>query len=124
MVAPSDPEEISPRKLSKKIILLHDNARPHTADMTKVTLATMGWEIITDLPYSPDLALSDFSLFGPMKVHLGGPKFQTGDELKLCVLNWRRSQGETFRAAGVSNLPVRRGESLAILACIFIFVNK
>jgi hypothetical protein len=36
----------SPGKLSKMIKLLHDNARPHTVNLTKATLATMGWEIM------------------------------------------------------------------------------
>jgi hypothetical protein len=35
-----------PRKLSKKIILLYDVARPYTANFTKATLMVMGWEIM------------------------------------------------------------------------------
>jgi histone-lysine N-methyltransferase SETMAR len=65
-----------PGKLSK-IILLQDNTRPHTKKLTKVTLATIGWEIMKHPPCSSDLAPSDFHLFGPMKVHLGGQKFET-----------------------------------------------
>jgi hypothetical protein len=34
-----------------------------------------------------DLAPSDFHLFGPVKVPLGGQKFQSDDELKHSVLN-------------------------------------
>jgi hypothetical protein len=36
----------TPGKLSKIIILPHDNAHPHTADLIKATLAVMGWEIM------------------------------------------------------------------------------
>jgi hypothetical protein len=54
----------------------------------KATLTTMGWEIMNHPPYSLDLVLSSFHLFGPMKVHLGGHKFQTEDELKHIILNW------------------------------------
>jgi hypothetical protein len=60
-----------PGKLSKKIILLHDNARPHMANLTRVTLATMEWEVTIHPPYTPDSAPSDFNFFGQMKVHLG-----------------------------------------------------
>jgi hypothetical protein len=35
--------------------------------------------------YSPDLALSDFHLFGPVKVHQGGQKFHTNDEFMCSV---------------------------------------
>jgi hypothetical protein len=64
----------------------------------------VGWEIMNDPPYSADLVFHDFHLFGPMKVHLGGQKFQTDDELKHCALNWLVSHAKTFYAAGISNL--------------------
>jgi hypothetical protein len=93
-----------PGKLSKNIILLQDNAHPHTENMMKVTLATIvGWEIMNHPPYSHDLAPSNIHLFGPKKVHLG-QKFQT-DELKCGVLNWLHSQDKTFSATGISDLP-------------------
>jgi hypothetical protein len=57
------------------------------------------------LSYSHDLAPSDFHLFGPMKVHLGGHKFETDDKLRCGALNWLLSQDKTFYAAGISNLP-------------------
>jgi histone-lysine N-methyltransferase SETMAR len=87
-------------KVSKMMILLHDNAHPHMAN-----LATVGQEIMNYPPYSPKLASSDFYLFGPMTVDLGGQKFQTDDELKLDVLNWLCSWYKAFYAAGISNLP-------------------
>jgi hypothetical protein len=69
------------------IILLHDSACPHIADLTKVTLATVGWEIINHPLCTPDLAPSDFDLFGLVKVDLGGQKCQTADEVRHSVLN-------------------------------------
>ena len=39
---------------------LHNNARPHTAALTHQKLFDLGWEILIHLPYSPDLASSDF----------------------------------------------------------------
>jgi transposase len=91
-----------PGKLSKMIIILHDNAPLHTADLTNATLATMGWEVTNHPPYSPDLAPSDFHLFGPVKVHLGR-KFQT-DELRRGVLKWLHSRDNIFYTAVISNL--------------------
>jgi histone-lysine N-methyltransferase SETMAR len=55
-----------------KKILLHGSTYPHTANLTKVTLVAMGWEIMNHPPYRPDLVSSDFHLSGPMKIHLGG----------------------------------------------------
>jgi hypothetical protein len=81
---------------------------------TEVTLATLSWEITNYPPHSPDLAPSDFHLFGPMKVHPVGQKCQTDDELKHGVLNWLRSWYETFYAAGISNLPGQWEECVSV----------
>ena len=43
-------------------MLLHDNARPHFANLTKNTIQEMGWEVIPQPPYSPILAPLDFHL--------------------------------------------------------------
>jgi len=46
-----------------KVILLHDNARPHVAKVVKKYLETLKWDVLPHPPYSPDLALSDYWLF-------------------------------------------------------------
>jgi histone-lysine N-methyltransferase SETMAR len=61
--------------LSKRLLLLHDNAHPHMAAPTVDTLRALKYEVLKHPPYSPDLAPSDFHLFGPMKEHLQGQKF-------------------------------------------------
>ncbi|GFW48797.1 uncharacterized protein TNCV_4243771 [Trichonephila clavipes] len=45
--------------LSKGVLLLHDNARPHTSRTTRVLIESFGWEVLNHAPYSvrPDLAL-------------------------------------------------------------------
>nr|KAF6378822.1 hypothetical protein mMyoMyo1_009719 [Myotis myotis] len=45
------------------VILFHDNAPSHTSKPVKDTLKDLAWEVLTHLPYSPDLALSDHHLF-------------------------------------------------------------
>ncbi len=66
----------------KKIILQHDNATPHKARTTKAWLERLGWDVLDHPLYSPELAPSDFYPFGPLKVHLGGKKFETEAELQ------------------------------------------
>jgi hypothetical protein len=80
-----------------------DNARQHMTNLTKATMAPMGWEITSHLLYIPALDPSDLHFFKSMKVHLRGLKFQTDDVFKSDVLNWLRCQHITF---------------LVILACI------
>ncbi|GFX22070.1 mariner Mos1 transposase [Trichonephila clavipes] len=45
------------------VLLLHDNARPHSAINTQNLIRSFGWEQIDHPPYSPDLAPSNFHLF-------------------------------------------------------------
>ena len=65
----------------KKIAILHDNARPHTAKATWNKLVELGWEVLAHPPYSPDLAPSDYHLFRALKNFLRGKSY--GDRKQL-----------------------------------------
>jgi len=58
-----------------------DNARPHTAVITKNELASRGVALLPHPPYSPDLAPSDFFLFGYLKELIRGRNFLSSTEL-------------------------------------------
>jgi transposase len=45
------------------VVLLNDNARPHTATRTRALLENFNWGLFDHPPYSPDLAPSDYHLF-------------------------------------------------------------
>ena len=47
----------------KGVVLHHDNARPHTSLITRQKLLELGWDVLPQPAYSPDLAPSDFHLF-------------------------------------------------------------
>ena len=52
-----------------KILLQHDNARPHNSPETREVISSFDWTTISHPPYSPDLASSDSICLGPsMKV--------------------------------------------------------
>jgi histone-lysine N-methyltransferase SETMAR len=71
-------------------VLLHlDNARPHTARVTQERIQELQWELLEHPPYSPDLAPSDFHLFGPLKYTLVGNVSLMTKRLKL---KWLRQQ--------------------------------
>ena len=89
---------------SRGVILLQDNARPHTAARTLAKIKDLGWKLLTHPPYSPDLAPSDFHLFGPLKESMKGIHFQTDEEVKAAVSNWLRTQSTEFYAKGIDNL--------------------
>ena len=50
-----------------KIILLHDNARPHVAKVVKKYLETLKWDVLSHPLYSPDIAPSNYWLFRRMQ---------------------------------------------------------
>ena len=56
-----------PGKLIRGVILLHENARPHTANTNKAPLQKFKWEVLCHSPYSPELSPCDYTIFGPLK---------------------------------------------------------
>jgi len=81
----------------KRLLLLHDNARPHTAHATANILERWGSEILEHPPYSPDPAPSDFHLFPNMKKHLRAKRFKSHDDVKQM---WLRGEDPTFYRQG------------------------
>jgi hypothetical protein len=73
--------------LSKRVMLLHNNARPHMAAHTVDSLRALKFEVLKYPPYSPDLAPLDFHMFGSMTEHLWGQKF-ADDEVMEAVQSW------------------------------------
>jgi histone-lysine N-methyltransferase SETMAR len=47
------------------LLLHHYNARTQTARVAEERIQELQWELPEHLPYSPDLAPSDFHLLGP-----------------------------------------------------------
>ncbi|XP_064462425.1 uncharacterized protein LOC135373045 [Ornithodoros turicata] len=74
-----------PGLITQGVLHLHDNARPHTAHLTTRTLQELRWKLSPHPPYSPELAPSDFHLFGPLKAFLGGRHFSCDDQVKNVV---------------------------------------
>jgi len=82
--------------LSKEILLLHNNTRPHIAARTLETLKQLKWEAMEHPAYSPDLATSDFQLFGPLKNAVRGRRFSCDNGMKAAVHQWLRTQPKHF----------------------------
>ena len=83
------------------VLLQHDNARPYTNIRTMEAITSFGWTVIPHPPYSPDLAPSDYHLFGPMKEGLQGNQYGNDNEVKTAVLNWLRHQPAEFYNTGI-----------------------
>ena len=56
-------DEKRPESVNRKQIIFHQgNTRPHVSLMTRQKLLQLGWEVLIHVPYSPDIASSDFHL--------------------------------------------------------------
>jgi len=84
-----------PDLLTTGMLLLHDNARPHSASLTTATLRSFKWEVLQHPPYSPDLAPSDFHFFDSLK-HLSGERFPDHDAVERAVSRGSDSNHKNF----------------------------
>ena len=82
--------------LSKSVVLLHDNARPHIAAHTAETLRKLKFKVMAHPPYSPDLAPSDYHLFGPLEKAIRGRRFTSDHEVKKAGHAWLAAQPKIF----------------------------
>jgi histone-lysine N-methyltransferase SETMAR len=67
----------------------------------------MGWTVLPHPLYSPDLAPSDFHLFGLLKDSLRGRRFADDDELKHSVREELRRFSKELYATGIQRLTQR-----------------
>ena len=75
--------EKCPELVNRKHAVFHqDNVRPHVSVMTGQKLSQLGWEVLIHLPYSPDIAPSDFHLFWSLQNSLNGKYFNSLEDCK------------------------------------------
>ena len=79
-----------PGKPTRGVILLHDNARPHTAKTITSLWQKFEWDVLCHPPYSPDLSPCDYAIFGPIKKAPRGKRFTSDDDVKQYVRNFTR----------------------------------
>ncbi|PNF33524.1 hypothetical protein B7P43_G17639 [Cryptotermes secundus] len=80
--------ELKDQRIDACILSQHDNARPHTARTTVVTINDLHFECLPHPAYSPDLVPSDFHMFGPLKEVMGGKTFHSDEEVHHAVHEW------------------------------------
>jgi hypothetical protein len=98
--------------LSRGIVMLHGNARPHTTAATQDLIAKFGWEKFDHSPYSPDLSPNDFHVFLHLKTFLGGRRFHVNNKVKEAVNKWFASQAESVYNAGIQKLVLHYNKRL------------
>ena len=71
--------------LTAGVLMQHDNAWPHTACATAATMEDMHFQCLPHPPCSPDLAPSDYHIFGPLKEAFGGTTFRSDEQVQEAV---------------------------------------
>ncbi|GFU65146.1 mariner Mos1 transposase [Trichonephila clavipes] len=94
-------------KRHKKVILQHDNTRPHVSKVVKTYLETFKWEILPHPLYSPDLAPSGYHLFRSMAHGLADQHFRSYEEVRNWIDSWITSKDDLFFQRGIRTLPKR-----------------
>jgi histone-lysine N-methyltransferase SETMAR len=75
--------------------------------MTQQKTKELNWEILDHVPYSPDLAPSDYNLFISLRNHLNNKKFETFEEVNDAILSYFESKLRNFYEAGIEKLVTR-----------------
>lgn len=98
---------VRPHRQNEDVLLLHDNARPHVSRQTTGDIRKLGWTVLQHPPYSPDLAPSDYHLFGPLKDELRGTRFHNNEDLVTAAKQWLKRAGSEFYHTGIHALVPR-----------------
>jgi hypothetical protein len=77
------------------------------------TIQKLKWNVLPHPPYSPELAPSDYHLFGPVKGYLGGKRFRNNEEVIQDVREWLYGQPKDFFLSGIRKLPDRWRKCIA-----------
>ena len=88
-------------KLSKGVLLQHDNAKAHTCKVAMDAVERNGYKLIPHPAYSPALAPSDFFLFPNLKKDIRGLHFRSDEELVTAVEEWVNGKDPDFFSSGL-----------------------
>ena len=86
-------------------IILHENARSHTATAVTDLLRHWQWEILEQPPYSPDMSPSDYNLFAKVKEPLQGTWCNTRNEFINAIERSVQKINKDGCADGIWHLP-------------------
>jgi hypothetical protein len=88
--------------LARGVLLQDDYAQSHTACAAVATV--QDFKCLPYPPYTPNMAPSDYHMFGPLKEALGVKKFRSDEEVQQVVHEWLCGQPQEFFCRGIHTL--------------------
>ena len=82
-------------------IILHNNTRPHVADVVNQLLVRWQWEVLYHPPYSPDISPCNFDLIPKVKELLRSRPFKTIPDIIDAVGRSVQTINKTGAAKGI-----------------------
>lgn len=79
-----------PKFLIRNAILLRDNARPRTTNLSREKFIAIHWTALQYSPYGPDLSSCDYHMFGSLKEARRGELFDDA-AVEDFVRNWLKT---------------------------------
>ena len=101
-------------KLIRCVLLLQDNAPAHTLQAPMTAATECGFKILPYLPYSPDMAPSDFHLFPKLKSHLLGAQYESNEGVIEAVNEYLGDQEKAFYFEGIRKLEQISAKCIAL----------
>jgi len=86
--------------------MVHINTkfRPHTKPFTQEKLRELNYKILPHLPYSPDIALSNYHLFRSLQHYMSVQIFDNQEVIKKDIENLIASKTTNYFSCGIENL--------------------
>ncbi|XP_043604582.1 histone-lysine N-methyltransferase SETMAR-like [Bombus pyrosoma] len=99
-------QEKRPKLANRKgVVFHHDNTKPHRSLVTDHKLLERGWFVLSQPPYSPDLASSDYHLRSSMQNSLNGKIFNDADDVTSHLIQFFAGKNQKFHEHGIMTLP-------------------
>jgi histone-lysine N-methyltransferase SETMAR len=86
-------------------LILHDNAHPHLGKVVTDLLSKYEWEVLSHVPYSPEMSPPDFDLFPKLKEPMRGHHFSSLEEVSATVTWAIQGLNKIGTLNGIGNLP-------------------
>ena len=94
-------------KVSRGVLLLHDNAPVHKSNVVQAAIRQAGFAELNHPAYSPDIAPTDYHMFSHLKKFLRGKSFDSDDEVIATVESYLSDLDSEFFSTGIESLHER-----------------